>query len=129
NLYHATLAPQTPRGRPGTGTPLPPRTRNRRAAPGRPVSRAVPPVRLAQFRNVALTQEDVRSAWGWVLLEQTLADIRYGFRAMRRSPALTAIAVLSLALGIGANTAIFSLVDAVLLRTLPVDRPEELERV
>jgi putative ABC transport system permease protein len=56
-------------------------------------------------------------------------DLRYGLRQLRRSPGFTAVAVLTLALGIGANTAIFTLIDAVMLRMLPVERPEELFQV
>jgi hypothetical protein len=79
------------------------------------------------FGNLAHTKENVRAAWGWTLLEQFAADVRYGVRTMRRSPGLTAVAVLSLALGIGANTAIFSVADAALFRTLPVAKPEQLD--
>ena len=65
-------------------------------------------------------------AWGSETLESFFADIAYGTRALLRSPALTIVALLSLALGIGANTAIFSLLDAVLLRSLPVKDPQQL---
>ena len=62
-------------------------------------------------------------------LESTWQDIRYGSRMLLRNPAFTAVAALSLALGIGANTAIFSVMDAVLLKMLPVQNPEELVRI
>src|ERR1700684_3071706 len=58
-----------------------------------------------------------------------LQDLRYALRALRSSPAFAAVAILSLALGIGANTAIFSLIDSVMLKTLPVSHPEELLQV
>jgi predicted permease len=78
------------------------------------------------FGNPTLTKELVREMWGWASLERFVQDLRYGLRLMARSPGFTAVAVLSLALGIGANTAIFSVFDALLLRTLPVRNPEQL---
>jgi len=76
--------------------------------------------------NVTLVREDARSVWSWVLLEQLAQDIRYGLRGMRKDALFTALAALSLALGIGANTAIFSFMDAILLRSLPVADPASL---
>jgi putative ABC transport system permease protein len=82
-----------------------------------------------EFGNRALIQETTREMWGWTSLQQFRQDARYAIRGMRRSPAFTAVAVLSLALGIGANTAIFSLIDALMLRQLPVPEPQALFQV
>ncbi len=79
-----------------------------------------------RFGNPTLLRERSYTAWGWNWLETLLQDIIYGVRAMLRSPGITLVALLSLALGIGANTAIFSLMDAVMLRSLPVKNPEQL---
>jgi predicted permease len=76
--------------------------------------------------NRALLQEDVREAWGWMFLDHLKRDTIYALRGMRRSPGFTAVAVLSLAIGIGANTGVFTVADALLLKALPVERPEEL---
>jgi putative ABC transport system permease protein len=64
--------------------------------------------------------------WSWQWLEQLAQDVRYGLRTLRNSPGFTAVAVLTLALGIGANTSIFSLINSIVLRTLPVESPHEL---
>src|SRR5450631_54594 len=78
------------------------------------------------FGNSTLIREQTHEAWGWAALERLGQDIRYGMRQLRRSPAFTVTAVLILALGIGAVTAVFSLIDAALLRMLPVEKPEQL---
>jgi macrolide transport system ATP-binding/permease protein len=79
-----------------------------------------------EIGNLGLIAEDTRAAWGWMWLEQLAQDLRYALRAMRASPGFTALAALSLALGIGANTAIYSLMDALVMRQLPVREPGRL---
>ena len=82
--------------------------------------------RPGELGNLTLAAEDARAEWGWVGLEQTLRDIRYAVRTLRKAPGFTAAALASLAIGIGANTALFTLVDTVAWKPLPVRDPAHL---
>ena len=82
-----------------------------------------------RFGNTARIKEKSHMAWGWNWLETFLQDAGYGMRSMLRTPAITVVALISLALGIGANTAIFSFLDAMMLRSLPVKHPQELVKL
>jgi putative ABC transport system permease protein len=82
-----------------------------------------------EFGNVPLVKDVTRKTWGWEWLESAMKDLRYALRRLLKSPGFTIAAIATLALGIGANTAIFELLDAVLLQSLPVKNPQELAEV
>jgi len=84
---------------------------------------------LREFGNRELVKETTRDIWGRNPFHGIVDDLRSGLRMFRKNPGFAAILVLTLALGIGANTAIFSLIDAVMLRSLPVSHPEQLVQV
>ena len=79
-----------------------------------------------ELGNLTLAAEDARTAWTWAWLEGLRHDLGYAVRAMRRKPGFTAFAVLSLSLGIGANTAIYSFIESITFRRLPVTAPDAL---
>src|SRR5580692_9139299 len=82
-----------------------------------------------EFGNVTVIEQDSRRVWQWLFVESLLADVRYAVRMLRKTPGFTLIAVMILALGIGSNTAVFSLIDALLLRSLAVPEPQGLVRI
>ena len=84
-------------------------------------------IRKLGNRTLVLEEVYTMNTLGW--LDTTWRDLRYGARVLWRQPAFTIVAVLSLTLGVGANTAIFQLIDTVRLRTLPVEAPHELARI
>jgi len=84
---------------------------------------------LREFGGVAQTKEDFRNQRGLPFVEVLVQDTRYALRQLRKSPGFTLTVVITLALGIGANTAIFTLVQGILLRSLPVNDPSRLYRI
>src|SRR5829696_2439084 len=81
---------------------------------------------LVKLGGAAQTMEECRRQRGLPLIETFIKDLRFGLRRLAKSPGFTSVAVISLTLGIGANTAIFSLLNTALLRPLPVERPEQI---
>jgi predicted permease len=84
---------------------------------------------LRRFGNVVLTRERSREMWGWSWLENTMQDVRYGLRQLRRSPGFTVVAVLTLTLGIGATVTISTVMDSLLLRPLPYPNSPRVVRI
>src|SRR5580704_6126314 len=79
-----------------------------------------------EFGNVTLVEQDGRDVWRWLSTENLFADVRYGLRMLRRNPMFTAVGLLTIAIGIGANAAVFSVVNSVLLKPLNYPKAEEL---
>ncbi|MBV9266713.1 MAG: ABC transporter permease [Acidobacteriaceae bacterium] len=81
---------------------------------------------MRKFGNATAAQEASRDAWTWRWLEETLGDVKFAFRQIRTNAAVAIVSVLTLALGIGVNTAMFSVIDAAVLRPLPYQQPDRL---
>jgi len=84
---------------------------------------------MRKFGNVRRVKEETREVWSWMRMEELLQDVKYGLRMLRKAPGFTAVAVLTLALGIGANTAIFSVIESVMFKALPFAGADRIVRV
>jgi predicted permease len=84
---------------------------------------------IHEFGNVPMVADATHDQWGWLRLELLIQDVRYALRQLRKEPGFTLTVVITLALGVGANTAIFTLVQGILLRSLPVNDPSRLYRI
>ena len=84
---------------------------------------------IREFGNVPMIADATRDQWGWLRLELLIQDLRYALRQLRKAPGFSLTVVITLALGVGANTAIFTLVQGILLRSLPVNDPSRLYRI
>ena len=82
-----------------------------------------------EFGNVTLTERDGRAVWRWSWIEDFAADVRYGLRGLRGNPGFTAVAILTLALGIGANASIFTMINGLMIRPLPYPQAERLMQI
>ncbi len=105
-----------------------------RSAPRRSLRRAATPEEAARearraFGNITLARERSVEVWQWRWLENLWADLRFALHQLRKSPGYTLTAILTLAIGIGANAAIFTLIDDIMLRSLPVSHPEQLVEI
>ena len=83
-------------------------------------------IALREFGNVGLVQEESRDVWAWASVEEFLSDVRYAWRTLRKSPMFTTVALLTIAIAIGANAAVFTVVNSVLLKPLNYPQAEEL---
>jgi DNA-binding LytR/AlgR family response regulator len=84
---------------------------------------------LREFGNVGLVKEVTREMWGWAWLERLGQDLRFGLRVLRKQPGFSLVVMLTLALGIGVNTALFTVFNAIALRPLPVKEPDRIVKV
>jgi len=84
---------------------------------------------MRTFGNPTVLKEETRDIWGWTWLEEIARDLRYGARALAKNPGFTTVAVLAVALGIGVNTGIFSVLNGVALKLLPVPGAEQIVSV